>query len=178
MNLWIGFSPWILFWTLISYWSVPMAAWITLAASLIINIRSFLKHRPKILEIGSLVFFLWLCIDSLFIHASWLNRWIFTVQNASLLITILISIVIGRPFSEQYAREVIAQDLRDSLKVIHTCKVINTVWIVMLAALTIGSTSRVFWKNPIPWVFSVTHMAFFFPVMQFTNRKLNGLKHS
>jgi len=176
MNLWLGFLPWIVFWTIISRWSVPTGAWISLALCLIVNIRSFWRRCSKIFEIGSFIFFFLLCVDIIFIKAQWLHWWIFTIQNASLLIIILISIAAGKSFSEQYAHDLVARDLWDSPEVIRACRVINTIWIVSLVVLTVGSVSRVLWAHPVPWVFSVTHMAIFFPVMQFTNRKLKKLK--
>jgi len=178
MNLWIGFSPWVIFWVLVSHYDIGAAAGATLFISLIVNTISLLRRRPKFLEIGSILFFLVLTITLSFINPPWLTLWIFTIQNAALLVIVLTSMIIENPFPLQYARDELPFEKRHSPMVIYASRAICQVWVTVLVILTIGSTARVIWESPIPWIFWATHMVFFFPTMQYTNRKLKRLKYS
>jgi uncharacterized membrane protein len=168
MNIIIGFSPWVLFWVLSAHHSLIIAAGISLALSLAVNLRSYLKGRPKILEIGSFVFLFSMTLLSLFTYSYAFWRWFHVMVNTALFLTSLFSILAGRPFIFQYVREEVPNEKKNSPELYRTCLTITRVWTVLFLVMIFTATAKVFWEHPVQWIIIGGHTILFMGAMVFT----------
>ncbi|MGH2584164.1 MAG: hypothetical protein ACRDJE_04560, partial [Dehalococcoidia bacterium] len=102
----VAFLPWIVYWTLVG--NVPFRVAVLVAFSLSVSVAglSFLHgQRPKVLEIGNTVVFAVLTVLMFASGDHFLERWIQPLSNAGLFAIAFVSVLIGRPFVLDYARD-------------------------------------------------------------------------
>src|SRR4029453_10661447 len=110
----IGFVPWIVYWILVGNAPFLTAVLAGLALALVINVSSLLRRQPPmVLEAGTAVVFAIFVIMAFTLSDDFLERWLQPLGNAGLFVIVLISILIGRPFTLQYARESTPPEQRD-----------------------------------------------------------------
>lgn len=104
----VGFAPWIIFWVVASgpsNWLYGALA--AAAAALILAVPDVVRRRPKILDYGTIVFFVALVIAGITLSAKdgdWLDRYSNPISSGVLALIALVSLFFV-PFTEQYARE-------------------------------------------------------------------------
>jgi hypothetical protein len=105
--------------------------------SLVLILRDALTpgRTPKILEIGTAILFCALSAYALVARPAWSVIAVRLCVDAGLLAIVLASIVIGRPFTLQYAREQVAAELQTSPVFLRTNYVISTVWAIAFAVM-------------------------------------------
>ena len=168
MNILLGFSPWLLFWFLAAGYPVTLAAGFSLALSLIVNLRSFWRGKPKILEIGSFIFLSALVVISLFIHSDTFRHWSHMMVNTAMFLTSLVSILVKKPFVFEYACEEVPDEERNSPKLYRTCLTITRVWTFLFLFMIFTATAKVFWEHPVSWIIVGGHTILFTGAMVFT----------
>src|SRR5665648_117410 len=136
LKILLGFLPWILFGLMAgpSFTSLEAALAVALAATLALGVKQL--RKGFFLTWGSLLFFL-----VSFILVAWLkNLWV--VENMDLLVRATLaaiawgSIIAGRPFTLQYARESVPEAYWRTPEFIHSGYFISLVWgIIFLIAL-------------------------------------------
>lgn len=77
-----------------------------------------------------------------------------TTDAACLLVIVLFSLLIGRPFTMQYARESVSQDMWSSPQFVHTNRIITLVWLAAFAALVVADFVLLYLPD-VPHKFSV-----------------------
>ena len=95
---------------------------------------------PKILDLGTIVFFLVLVIIGLFAdrHALiGLERYSQAISSAALGLIVVASIVLGHPFTEQYAREGVPEEVWDTPGFRRTMVLMSGVWAAIFAVMAI-----------------------------------------
>ncbi len=132
----LSFAPWVLFSVFTGLMSVTIAALVGFLAELLLTIRNGVKHQLKLFELGSLVFFFALTMSSLFVASTWLTMWARELGNITLFLLALGSILIGKPFTLQYARESVDQQYWDSPQFFTINVVISWVWCATFAVMT------------------------------------------
>ncbi|MGD9581542.1 MAG: hypothetical protein AB7V50_09225, partial [Vampirovibrionia bacterium] len=106
MQILISFMPWILY-GIISSYSYFYAILAAFVASVIISAPNIKKKNLKILDIGSLAFFIVLFIIAVTPDLVELKHWTHTLSNTALCLIVVVSIVIRKPFTIQYAKETV-----------------------------------------------------------------------
>jgi len=103
MNLVIGFGPFIIF-ALLSRLSPDLALWAAFATAFVVTIRDFVE-RPvlRLLDMVSLVLFGALALWRGFMDQGLSLEALRTIVDAGLTLAILVSLLLKRPFSVQYA---------------------------------------------------------------------------
>jgi hypothetical protein len=107
-NIWLGFVPWILFAVLCRRDSLQAAVVVGLVGAVVVGLPGILAGRPKLLELGTIAFFIVFVIVVLVVDPGaddFLNRYGRAIATAGLALIAVLSLLIGRPFTEQYARE-------------------------------------------------------------------------
>jgi hypothetical protein len=107
-SIWLAFVPWILFAVLTRRDTLQAAVVVGLAAAVLIGLPSVLAGRPKILELGTVLFFAIFVVVVLIVDPGaddFLSRYGRAIATAGLAAIAALSVLIGRPFTEQYARE-------------------------------------------------------------------------
>ena len=132
----LAFTPFIAF-AVLNHFVAPTAALIVAAlVSLGLIVREVLQARSaKILEVGTCILFSCLAIYAYMTGAAWPVVGVKLAVDIGLIAIVLFSLVIGRPFTIQYARENVPPGLWDSPQFVHTNRVITLVWLAAFAAL-------------------------------------------
>ena len=106
------------------------------AVSAALLIRDWGQGRaPKVLEIGTAALFGVLGCYALLANPAWSLWGVRLVVDAGLLLIVLVSIAIRQPFTLQYARERVSEDMQASGEFIRTNYVITAVWALAFAIM-------------------------------------------
>jgi hypothetical protein len=137
MSILLGFAPFIAFFVLLRLGSAVAGLGAAAAISLWLCLRTWRrKEAIKILESGSFVLFAALFLYSLAAAPTWTVATVRLLVDGGLLIIVLLSLAIGRPFTMQYAREQVAQKYWTSPLFIRSNRLITAVWAAAFAVLT------------------------------------------
>jgi len=135
-----AFIPWIVYWVLVGNVEVSIATLIPLIIVAVQVYRTIQSGRsPKVLEIGTLLVFFVLTIVAFAGEDEFLERWFQPISNAALFLIALVSVLIGKPFALQYAREEVPPEYQNSPLFLATTRVITWVWVAAFAVMTISS---------------------------------------
>jgi uncharacterized membrane protein len=128
LGLLLGFAPFILFGILAGTSLIPLdiAIAICLAATVIIGYKDL--RRGFILSWGTLIFFVILLISVVFLKNIWVMRHVSILLNGSLAAITWVSLIIGRPFTGQYARLEVDKRLWNNPIFIRTNRIMTAVW--------------------------------------------------
>ncbi|MCM2503621.1 hypothetical protein NDN16_08020 [Aureimonas altamirensis] len=110
----------------------------TVAAAVLL-LRDVLAHRPlKILEIGTLILFAGL---TLYVALSDVSLSVMAVRimvDTGLLLIVLASILLRRPFTLQYAKEGVSPEVASSTEFLRTNYVISGAWAAAFAVIVVA----------------------------------------
>lgn len=132
--------PWLAFWVLLSRGRLFTAIIVALLAAAVAVVAEKLSGRSsKILQTGTLAVFVVFAAAVTFADRAWLGHWIRLMSNGALTVVVLISILIRKPFTLQYARESVPKELWASPEFLHANYVITWVWFAAFVANTAAS---------------------------------------
>ena len=136
----VGFAPWIVYWVLVGNTPFLTAVLVPLLLSVLINGIALARHQPvMVLEAGTAVVFAVFVVMSLTLSDDFLERWLQPLGNAGLFLIVLISILIGKPFTLQYARKSTPRELWDEPGFVYVCWLLAWVWAAAMGFMTIVS---------------------------------------
>jgi hypothetical protein len=126
--------------------------------------RPIKLQMPKILDLGTIAFFLVLVIIGLFADRHTLiglEKYSQAISSAALGLIVVASIVLGHPFTEQYARQGVPEEVWDTPGFRRTMVLMSGVWAAIFAVMAIlgliaktgiagaGSSDLLNWYIPI-----------------------------
>jgi dienelactone hydrolase len=136
----VGFVPWIAYWALIGSVSFRLAVVIAFALSVLIAGSPLVRRqRPKVFELGGLAVFSILLVVTFATDDNFLERWIQPLTNAGIFTVAATSLIIGRPFTLEYARESVPAEVAAMPGFAYINKVITAVWAGAFAAMMISA---------------------------------------
>jgi hypothetical protein len=139
MGILLGLAPFIVFFVLTRFTTAAVSLWAAAGASAVLVVRERFRGRSiKILEAGTFVLFALLGFYSWLTQASWDIPIVRTVVDSGLLLIMVISLVVRRPFTLQYAREEVSVDIRQSPTFVRTNYVISAAWAVAMAIVDLA----------------------------------------
>jgi intracellular septation protein A len=159
-SVFLGFAPWIVFSVIAGPSTWMWAALAALVCSLIISVPTWVRTRStNVLEVVGLVFFAALTVAALVLDRADL---MFLEDNAQLLSSLVLVVVVfggllvGRPFTEYYARQTTPREYWGNATFRHINRVLTLVWggVFVVNALSdlvvrFGGSSDVFtWVLP------------------------------
>jgi hypothetical protein len=130
MGILLAFAPFIAF-AVIDRLIGPTQGLIAGAAtSVVLPLRDWIgfHRKPKILEIGTAILFGGLALYATLGGPVWSIVGVRLRVDAGLLLIVLTTLLVGKPFTLQYAREQVPQDLWDTPQFIRSNYVITGVW--------------------------------------------------
>jgi len=141
MNILLSFTPFIAFFALLRLVS-PIAGLIAaLVVSALLCARLWRRgEKIKILEIGSLVLFAALSAYTLLFAPAWTVATVRLAVDAGFLAIVLVSLIIDRPFTLQYAREQVPEHLWTAPLFLRANRLITSVWAIAFAVLVAADT--------------------------------------
>ena len=132
----LAFAPFITF-AVLNHFTTPIAALV--AAALVslglIGREVLLGRSAKILEVGTCLLFGGLAIYAYQSNANWPVVGVKLAVDIGLFAIVLFSLLIGQPFTIQYARESVPPEFWSSPQFLRTNRVITLVWLAAFAAL-------------------------------------------
>ena len=136
----LAFVPWIVFWVLVGNVDFGLACVIALAIVGVQALKTLQAGEvPKVLELGTLIAFAVLTIVAYTGDEQFLERWFQPLSNAALFLIALVSVLIGKPFALQYAREQAPPEVQETPLFHRTTLVITWVWIAAFGVMTVSS---------------------------------------
>jgi len=115
-----------------------LAAGAAAAAVLIVRDLASAGRRVKVLEAGTFVLFAGLALYTLLSGAARSVIGVRLCVDAGLLLIVLASMAMGRPFTLQYARERVSPDVRDRPEFIRVNHVITGAWALAFGVMVLA----------------------------------------
>jgi hypothetical protein len=150
MKMILGFLPFLAF-ALISaagYSKLGLFAGTVIAGAGIVRDAVSPGKKPKILEVGTFALFSALAIIAWMVGVNLSVALVRICVDGGLLIIVLITIAIGKPFTLDYARERISPSQWTNASFVETNKVISGVWGTAFAVVV--AADMAFWRHAIP----------------------------
>lgn len=146
MGILIAFAPFIVFAVIDRLVDSSSGLIAGAATSAILIARDFASHgrSAKILEIGTFVLFTALAIYAYVAQPAWSVIGVRLLVDTGLLLIVLISMMIGKPFTLQYARETVDAQYWDRPEFIHTNYVITAAWALAFAVMVLAELALLY----------------------------------
>ena len=151
MNILLGFAPYIALFLFMRAGSIDAGLWAAFVVALLIAGRNWKSSGSlKVLEAGTVLLFAALVVFTAAQHWKWTVMAVRLAVDAGLLAIVLVSLVIGRPFTLQYAREGVAEQYWHTPLFLTINRRITSVWAGAFAALVVAHTAVLFGPL-VPW---------------------------
>jgi hypothetical protein len=136
-----GLLPWILYWILVGNVDFRLAVLISFGVAALHLVRTIVIDRqtPMLLDAGTVVAFAILTIVTFATDDTFLERWIQPISSAALLAIALGSILVGKPFARQYARQQAPPEVWDTPGFLRTTLLITWAWVAVFAVMTVSA---------------------------------------
>lgn len=146
MGILLAFAPFIAFAALdrIAGPAEALAAGAAVSAALILRDLTGAGRSVKVLEAGTFVLFAGLALCTLLSGADWSVIGVRLCVDAGLLLIVLASMAIGRPFTLQYARGQVAPEFWDRPEFIRTNYVITGAWALAFAVMVLAELALLY----------------------------------
>ncbi len=145
MRILFGFAPFIVFALLSRVAPVDVSLWAAAIVSAALVFREKLAGRSiKILEAGTFLLFALLGIYTSLTHGAWDIPTVRSFVDGGLLLIILLSLALRRPFTLQYAREQVPAAVQTSPTFVRTNYVITAVWAAAMAIVVLADLAMHF----------------------------------
>lgn len=147
MGVLLGFLPFIVF-ALLTSLSVSVAIWVAFALAFCLAIRDFAATKTiRVLDGGGMILFGALALVAGFIAPSLSMQGSRFIIDVGLFLIALASLVMRSPFTMEYAREQVAQQLWDNPRFIRANYVITAVWALAFAVMAVADAVATFTKH-------------------------------
>jgi hypothetical protein len=130
-----GLAPWIVYWLLVG--NIPFAVAVLVALAIAV---AALAIRRDAFQIGSVAAFLVLTALTFTLSLPSLERWMLPLSNGGIFLVALGSVVIGKPFMQQFAGADLPAAVADSEVLARITATLTWVWVAVFAAMTVSSS--------------------------------------
>jgi len=146
----VGFLPWILFLFLPidGLESLKRGVLICSVACVVSGWNSL--RKGFILQWASLVFFLFCAVSLYLLKWIWVAEYMGIIANGFLVAVIWFTILIGQPFTLQYARADLAKERWNDANLIRGCRFIALFWAILLLLPAVASVFRFVRPSALP----------------------------
>lgn len=135
-NLVLGFLPWFIYFSGAGYGNEGLTFGIigAIISIFIFNFKAI--KRKDILDLCTVVFFIFLLIVGVFMKHPWFVKNAYWFSTLILTLIILLTIIIKKPFTMTYAKESVPEEFWDGELFIKSNYYISTAWLICMAAIT------------------------------------------
>lgn len=145
MNLLLSFAPFFVFAIAAHLGLTSAGLWAAAIVSLVLLAKERLAGRSfKILEVGTLILFAALALFTTVTRFDWTIPQARLVVDSGLLVIVLVSLAIGRPFTLQYARESTSPDIWNHPQFLSVNRRITLVWAAAFAVVVLADLGMAF----------------------------------
>jgi hypothetical protein len=169
VNTLLGFAPYIAFYAAMRFFAVGATLWIAAVVALLVTGWNWARSgSPKVLEIGSVVVFAALAAFTAAVHWPWTLIAVRLAVDSGLLLIVLFSLAVDRPFTLQYARERAPKEVWNTPLFLSINRRITWAWAAAFAALVAAHTAVVFVAGTPQWVDTAVTIAALLGAFRFT----------
>jgi hypothetical protein len=159
IKLILAFAPWIAFWIIsLGHSMLCLKVGICVAALLVIVMGVTKLHRGVILWAG-VAFFAFAVISVVWLENPWVIHHLGFLASGALFVATFLSILWGRPFTEDYAREHVPSELWNSPTFIRGCFTVTAAWGFVFLANTLVNVVKL-QRPAADWVYEVVQLGF------------------
>lgn len=146
MSTLMGFAPFIVFALLDGQLGVVPALVAAAVVSAVVLLWGRLRHQRsvKLLEVGTLLLFGGLALYAIATHTEWSLVPVRLRVDAGLLIIVLASIAVRQPFTLQYAKEQVPQEIWAQPSFMKTNDLLTAVWAVAFGLMVLSDVALVY----------------------------------
>lgn len=142
VKLLLAFLPWIAFWIISDGHSMlRLQIGICVAAVLVAVMGVTKLHRGVILWAG-VIFFAFALVSVAWLEEEWVIHRLGLLASGTLFVATLLSVLLGQPFTESYAREHVPKELWDSPAFIRGCFTVTAAWAFIFLANTLVNVAK------------------------------------
>jgi hypothetical protein len=145
MGVLLGVAPFLAFAVLSRFVAASISLWAAAALSAALILRQIKRGGSmKILEIGTFILFAGLGIVASVRNSGWDIPIVRSIVDGGLLLIILLSMVVRRPFTLQYAVEQVPASVQSSPTFIRTNYIITSIWALAMAIVLVADLAMHF----------------------------------
>lgn len=140
----LGFLPWILFFIFCgnSITSIEIATILALISHIWVNHRTIKKWF--ILDVGTLIFFVLFAFNVFFLKYSFITNNGYLLSNLVLALIAWISLIIGKPFTLQYANLTVPLEIKQSKLYISVNYILTFIWAFLITMMLLPNIVEFF----------------------------------
>jgi len=143
LNLVLAFSPWIAFLLISGHSMLRLQIGIIVAAVLVVIMAVTKLHRGAI-PWGGYIFFAFALICVVWLKNVWVIHNLGILASGTLFLAAQLSILIGRPFTEDYAREQAPKEIWNSSSFIKGCYTTTAFWSYIFLVNTLLNAIKIY----------------------------------
>jgi hypothetical protein len=148
------FSPWIAFWIIAAgHSALRLRAGICVAAVMVVVMGITRLHRGIILWAG-VVFFSFAMVSVVWLMNVWVIHHLGILTSGTLFLATFYSMLIGRPFTEDYARDNVPTELWDNANFIRSCYTVTTAWGLIFFANILVNVAKQYYPDFGEWFYT------------------------
>jgi hypothetical protein len=160
IKLMLAFAPWIAFWIIsLGHSMLWLKVGICTAALLVIVMGVTRLHRGIILWAG-VAFFAFAVISVAWQENMWIVSHLGFLASGTLFLATFLSMFMGRPFTESYARDHVPKELWDSPTFIRGCFTVTGAWGFVFLANTMVNALKLQRPAVADWIYEVVQLGF------------------
>lgn len=168
LKLLFSFAPWIAF-LVIAHGSLErLKIGLVVAAVLTLAMAVLKLHRGAIMWVG-IAFFAYACVAVLVFQDMWTIRNMGILANGALAAGTWVTMFMGKPFTEEYAREHTDPSMWKHPAFIRTNIILTTCWAVVFTVNTTVAWLKTYDKSWPEWSYEATSYAFLLSAMILSN---------
>lgn len=175
-----SFAPWVVYWLAARATSYGEAIAWALGAAVIVVVRALIRRHVHLLDVASGVYFVALGVVAVVTDPGDLGslpKYTQAGSHAALTVIVFLTILIGRPFTESYARESTPKQYWSTPEFHQTNRVISAVWGLAFLLGTVSliiagavDNHQVLWRFIIP-------IGALYAAFEFTQRRRAQAEH-
>ena len=160
IKLMLAFAPWIAFWIIsLGHSMLWLKVGICAAALLVVVMGVTRLHRGTILWAG-VAFFAFAVISVAWQENMWIVRHLGFLASGTLFLATFLSMFMGQPFTESYARDHVPKELWDSPTFIRGCFTVTGAWGFVFLANTMVNVLKLQRPAVADWIYEVVQLGF------------------
>ncbi|MCX5814710.1 MAG: hypothetical protein NTX75_00510 [Proteobacteria bacterium] len=164
----LAFAPWLAFWFISGPSMLRLQIAIFVAIALVIVMAITKLHRGVILWAGY-AFFAFALIFVIWLKNMWVIRHLAILAPGTLFVAAQLSVLFGRPFTGDYARENVPKEILDSAAFVRGCFITSSFWASIFLVNSLLNVVKFSYHDIPEWRFSVTEYAMILVGIIFTN---------
>lgn len=155
LDLLKGFLPWIVFLILAGHSEEKLVIGIIAACITFAIFQTKDLFKGFILCWGTFLFFIFMLVFVVFLHNSWVAKHTGVFANGTLAVVAWFSLLIGAPFTQQYAKEKVDKKYWNTMPFIRTNQHLTTLWGTIFLFCLLLSVLQLYFPTVHTWKYEV-----------------------